>query len=415
MILKRFDISFADPAWNRLTSFSLILFFILLADALLSYWVPNFLQDSLQSAFTMGLVMSFSSVVGFAADLMFPQVLRGYTVRKLLLSGITVSLCFIVTMALGVTTPNLFVFLIAMAIWGVYYEYLGFATQQFVSDAIPLKMHTTGWAVIDIFKNLAYLIGPIAAGWFLLRGEYNFLLITAVILALAFVIFSFTGRHHHERPLSIEPADINIWRELAHWRILFTRVWPVVFISLFMGLIDATFWTTGAVWTGNLAEESVIGSLILAAYQLPSLFMGIIIAKWKIYDKKKFTAEKFLLLSGLTLCLLAFDLPVILYVLIVFVSSIFLAVTFPLSEAVYTDLTSRMGVERKHLVGLSSSTMSLAYIISPAIAGYVSSLVGEKSTFVVIGSLTVLVSLILLMVTPKKLHLPQGEIAKWED
>jgi len=42
-------------------------------------------------------------------------------------------------------------------------------------------------------------------------------------------------------------------------------------------------------------------------------------------------------------------------------------------------------------------------------------MVGEKMTFVIVGVFTVVVSLVLLAVTPKKLRLPQGEIAGWKD
>jgi predicted MFS family arabinose efflux permease len=74
-----------------------------------------------------------------------------------------------------------------------------------------------------------------------------------------------------------------------------------------------------------------------------------------------------------------------------------------------------MGIERKHLVGLSSSTMSMAYIVGPVISGLIASLVGERTTFVVVGVMSVLVSLILLSITPKKLLLPEREIKTWED
>lgn len=67
------------------------------------------------------------------------------------------------------------------------------------------------------------------------------------------------------------------------------------------------------------------------------------------------------------------------------------------------------------MVGLSGSTLSVAYIVGPIIAGLISQFVGEKNTFVVMGIVLTLVSLCLLVVTPKKLRLPQAEIKTWDD
>ena len=85
-----------------------------------------------------------------------------------------------------------------------------------------------------------------------------------------------------------------------------------------------------------------------------------------------------------------------------------------MTEAVYSDITERMGYEGKHMMGLSSSTLSLAYIIGPVMAGGIAQLVGERLTFSVMGILMALVALILLIVTPRKLRLPQSEIQAWD-
>lgn len=401
-----------DPHWQRLTSFSLILFFILLSDALLSYWVPNFLQRVLGSAFLMGLTMSFSSLIGLGADVVFPELLNGTRVRSLQFKAILTSLIFIFLLAFALRIPFIFIILMAMAAWGIYYEFLGFASQQFMSDTLPVKMHSAGWAIFDTFKNLAYFIGPLIATAIILRGEWVLLGLAMLFVLIGFLFLSLVGKHH-ERSLTIEPSQINVWKEFSHWKSLFVRVWPVIFLSLFMGLIDAAFWTTGAVWTANLSEKSFIGSLILPAYQLPTLFMGFVIARLKIYEHKKKIAAASLLVSGLFLALLYLNLSVFLYVAIVFFSSIALSFTFPLTEAIYTDLVARMGIERKHLVGLSSSTMSLAYIISPTVAGFFAESIGEKDTLAFIGLGSAVIALVLFLTTPRKLHLPQADMSNW--
>jgi len=409
---KRF-LFLEHPFLGRIATFSLIIFFVLLADGILSYWVPNFLQASLGgSSLAMGIVFGFSSLVGLIADLLFPQLLKNFTVRALLLSAIITGSIFILSLGLGLKYPFILIFLFSMASWGIYYEFLGFATHQFIADQIPAREHASGWGILSVFRNLAYFLGPLLGAWLVLRNESYVINVSAMFVTIGFLVLLITNKHH-ERKLTINPGEVNLWKEIAHWKELSMRVWPILTISFFIGLIDASFWTVGAVWTESLSKQSVWGGFLLPAYQLPSIFVGILIARLMIYKGKKKRALKYLLLSGVSLCFLAFNLPILVYVLIVLVSSFTLSLCYPLVDAVYSDIIARMGIQRKHLVGLSNSTFSLSYIVGPVIAGYLAELSGIKNTFVIFGAFSIIVSLFLLKFAPKKLRLPKNKISKW--
>jgi MFS family permease len=403
-----------DEVFPRVLSLSVILFFIFLGDAILSYWVPNFLQDSLNgSAFIMGLVFSFSSIVGLVADLAFPSLLKNFTVKRLILCAGFFGIGFLGILLLGTKLPTIWVFLLAMAVWGIYYEFLGFGSQQFVADTVPLKLRSSGWAILGTFKNLAYFFGPIIAGWLLLEGDYALAIATGVFIITGITILTLIGKKH-ERPINIDVSEVNLWRELSYWKVLFSRVWPIVLISIFLGIIDATFWTTGATWMKTLSKESFWGNFLLPAYQMPALFMGFVVTRWGIYKGKKKMALKFLILASFFLILLAFNLPIPLYILCVFMSSLMLGVTYPLIDATYSDIVARMGRERKHLVGLGNSATSIAYIIGPIIAGAITGFIGNKMTFVVMGVITLIIGMVLIFTIPKKITLPESEIKSWE-
>ena len=79
---------------------------------------------------------------------LFPPILKGATVNKLILSAIILSFSFILTLFIGLSIPFLVVFLLAMAVWGIYYEYLHFAQAQFVADTAALKLRATSWGII---------------------------------------------------------------------------------------------------------------------------------------------------------------------------------------------------------------------------------------------------------------------------
>ncbi len=394
-----------------------ILFFVLLADAILSDWVPVYMQNVLGGPLLMGLVMAFSSLIGLGADFLFPQLLSGTMVKKLVVMAILAGLAFCLILYWSTFFGGeagwvlLVMLLVAMAVWGVYYEFLGFASQQFVAETAPPHQRASVWAVMGVFKNLAYFLGPIMGGVLASGGDRTVLLTAGLISLAAYILLLFFKVK--SRQVAIEVNQVNLKSEASHWGVLMRRVWPMLLISLMLGLVDATFWTTGTVFTENLAQQGWWGGLFLPMYTLPSLFVGVFVMRWGIYQKKKKWAEIFMLLGGVFLMLLYRGGSIYYILLMVFLSSAMLSVSYPLIDAVYSDIVFRMGRERKHMVGLSSSMISLAYIIGPILAGGVASAVGERMTFVVMGAAMTLIAVFLLLVTPKKLKLPQAEIGTW--
>ena len=413
MIINRYRFFARDKAWSRVSGFSVIIFFVFLGDAILSYWVPNLLERSLGNPLKMGLVLSFSSIIGFGADLVLPQLMRGLGVAKLLSVGIVVSLLFSVLLILSIPYPVLVIFIASMAVWGFYYEFLGFASHQFVADSVPLKLRSSSWAFISVFKNLSYFLGPIIGGLLIFRSEY--------FPPLAAILFTLTGwlillliGSRRRQAMDVNIKEINLKDEVEHWWTLSKSVWPALVMSLMIGLIDAFFWSVGAVWTEKLAEQNILGGFFLPFYTLPSLFMGFVVVRMGIYKGKKRVASEFLFVAGVFLAFLGFSGNAFWQLAIVFISSMMLAVVYPMLDAVYSDIVARMGREKKHLIGLINAVISVSYIIGPALAGFLSNSLGEMMTFTAIGIATAVVSGILIFVTPKKLLLPQAEIQDWE-
>lgn len=401
-----------DPLWRKTVNLSLILFFIFFADAILSTWVPDLVENFFNSSVVMGFIMSFSSIVGLGADLIFPQIIRGIRFNKLLLVGILSSVVFSLTIISATILPVIFVFLAAMAVWGIYYEVIGFANHQYVADTIPNRMHASTWAFLGVFKNLAYFLGPLFAG-FIISGTLRTPAYFAVIFAIIAFVILFLTKKQHERPLTIEVEKINFVSELEHWGVLFKRIWPVFIMSVMLGIIDSFFWTTGAVYTEELSAVSFWGRWFLPIYALPSLFVGFVIAKKGIVSGKKKSAIKFFLLSGIFLAMSTVYNSIFWELLTVFCSSLALAVSYPLIDGVYSDVIERMGRQRKHMIGLCGSTTSISYIVGPVIAGVLSSRVGNAHTFSYLGYAVILIAFILMITTPRKIKLPQTQIRKW--
>lgn len=390
-----------------------VLFLTLMSDALLSYWVPNFLEFEYKNTAIVGLIISFSSIVGLAADLILPQVIRGITVKKLITISLVASILFSTNLFLITRVPWILLILLSMALWGIYYELLGFAQHQFVADTIPLKLHSATWGVLGVVRSTAYFVGPLVGAGLWYRSMSTPLAV-AGFLSVAGIVLTRLSSTSYNRKVSIEIRSVNIISEILKWRVLLTRVWPLIAMSIFLGLVDSYFWSIGAVWNQKLSDINAVGGLFLPMYTFPTLFVGFIVARWQVFRGKKRKAVKFWIASSLVLSGLFVFENVYWQVGVVFVSSLFMSFAYPLLEGAYSDIIDRIRGEKDHMIGLTNSATSLSYIFGPAVAGFVASYQGEAWAISSIGWVSLAVGLVIYMVLPKKIRLPQTEIAKWK-
>ena len=284
-----------NAVWSKVLLFSTVLFFARIADAIISFWAPVAVQNVLNNSFVMGLIISFQSIVGLSADLIFPKILRTVNSQRLVYSGIAMLAITSFFLVSSQYLPYIAIFLVTMALWGIYYEFIAFANYQFMGSVVPLNMRSGAWGVAGIFVNLAYFLGPLLAAMLLLRGYWVTEGVVLVFLLFSFILLSLTGKVHSSTG-SVDLTEINPWIELKHWATLAKHIWPAMVISVILGFIDSTFWTTGTIWTEKLSQESVYGGLFLPLYQLPSIFLGIMVARWAIARGKKYLARSLLLL-----------------------------------------------------------------------------------------------------------------------
>ena len=412
-MLGKYKLFKQDPVWSKVLLFCFTVFLIKIADAIISYWAPNQIQSVLKNPVVMGLTISFQSVIGFLADLVFPDILKKTGTRRLIFLGIITSALTTFFLVASAYKPLALILLVTMALWGIYYEFEAFAAYQFMGSAVPMSMRAASWGVLGVFGNLAYFIGPLMGAFLLIKGQITIGIVILGLLVVSLIILLLTGKTK-EAPVEVSLTEVNPWEEFKHWALLAKYIWPAVIMTLLLGFIDSTFWTTGAVFTEKLAVENPAGGFFLPLYQFPSIILGLVIARWRIKSGKKILSEKVLIIAGIFLIAMAASNAIIWQLVMVFLSAIALAFVYPLVQGVYTDIIARMGKEKKEMIGLISSTLNIAYIVWPPIAGFAASKMGERLTFSALGVLTVFVAAVLLFITPKKLRLPQEEIKTWK-
>jgi MFS family permease len=100
----------------------------------------------------------------------------------------------------------------------------------------------------------------------------------------------------------------------------------------------------------------------------------------------------------------------LLLILTIFTSAIFSSVSYPAILAATQDYVTRLGEFGGEMVGLQNASSSLGYVIGPILAGWAGMQFGNIHAVGLIGLLLLGVSMLNLIIVPRKIHLPQKEL-----
>lgn len=398
---------------NRLLLYSVVIFLVRFADAIMSYFSPIYIQ-SFANPMTTGIILSSSSIFGLVCDFMFGKLFPNKDYRFFLAWGIMIGVLFPLTFL--ILPHQAMFFLISMIIWGAYFELLLFSNFHFINHAMDHHHHDTGWSVLQLFISLAYMIAPLVAS-FLVGFNPSYALYVAILFfALSAIMYQAYRHRFKKRNLAPHlPFNQPKVTEMIHlWQILSKKIWPVLAFILVIWMLDAVFWNAGAIISEQLTQQGFLGGILFIAYLFPALFMGFLANKISLYAGKKKTAYISGIFAGIFFSIAGIITQPILLIGIIFVGSIFIAIAVPEINGTMEDYIDRLGKSSNMLVSLESATTSVSYIIGPILVGVVATFANYQFSFTIMGILITLTSLLALFLTPRKIRLPQKQIQKVE-
>lgn len=407
---------------DRVTLFLGPIFLIFLADATMAYTYPIITERLLLSNTLLGLIMGSSSVAGVICDLIFPGLLRGRGWGTQFLLGATLALLF--PLAIHISTffaPALFAIFGAI-IWGIYYEFLQFSQQGMVTEEEAPEKFTRTWGVVYAVLLVTTIIGPILGSLLLSRPIIEHTAVILVIQAAALltgsiVIWFFKSKSMVDRTCngprckSALADAASVIRCARTWGVFIRTVFPVILMGITVKLIEATYWTLGGLF-GEEVGGANLGWLMLTCFEVALLAGALIIARIELKSEKKRLSQEALILGGIVLAGISFTQghPFLFYAVVTF-SSFALSFALPLNDAVYTDLIDRLKVGKLELTGLAKANSSIAYIVAPVLMGILADATNYYTVFSTLGVSATVIGIILLVITPRKLRLPQAELA----
>lgn len=387
--------------------------FLFLGDAILSYLFPVVVEDTVNSFTLVGIIMAMSSIAGLISDLLFPVLFPKLSWKNANLIGVILGLCFPVLLFLGHDLGQPLLFVAASMIWGIYYEFLGFARQECVLDVDKKKEFTKTWGIIYTFLTFCAFIGPIVASVTLAADQIVARVVVFVLYAIALMFSLVLATSKNETVFKKESKivhTISFIKEVKYWVILESKTYPMIIVLIFLTMINAFFWTFGGLYGESLFGHNGLGWILLVAFTLPELILSFIFSKIVIRHRKKFLSYILLVISGMAIIPMLFIHDTLMLLVAVSLFSSFSSISFILMRAVFSDIESRAEEFKVHVEAIFQSTHSLGYIAGPLLSGVLVQLFGFKESFIIWGLVAIVIGVVLILVTPEKLKIPKARL-----
>lgn len=414
-------LSFKSSLFTHFHLFFVAFFFVYFADAVMSYFFPVAAELTLGSNTILGIVMALSSVVSIICDLTFPELLHGKTWKSLFIAGVVVAFSFPVLITLGYTQNSVVYFILGAIAWGLYYELLSFAMQNYIVLSGNNKTYSSLWGIASIIMSICFIVGPIVGSSLFDKRIEIFLGLMIFLQTIAFIFAVFFFRKHpifkqRVRKLSKSGLEkLENQQDKIHgikpFLIILKSIYPLVTLDMALSMITSSFWTLGGLFGLQLFNDSGADWLVIVVFSAPMLIGSAIVYKLRINKGKKRLSTLFLMLAGFFLLgVKLFESQNVLILVSVALCSFSLSFSFPLDQAVFSDLQRRAMRFKFYIASMDNLGNSIAYVLGPLITGFLADRIGYFNTFGAIGIFSISIGVILLIITPRKLKIPQKEL-----
>jgi predicted MFS family arabinose efflux permease len=385
--------------------FALVIFFWTLFDSILMYIVPLLMEKNSFSISLIGLIIGTSSISGALFDFFICKFLKNSNFRRVFLAMFVI--CFFYPIILW-QANTIWLFLFAMAIWGIYFDMYNFGAFNFVGHYAEKEEHASSFGIIQIFRALGWIIAPIITGLVIAKTiDWQIFVISWFFLGVGFIFFIlllFLMRKQNT-PDKVQchiKRNKDFFREINLWKKLGKAMTPVLSVTFFLSLTESFFWTLSPLYAESTHFEK-FGGLFLTAYVLPALFVGWLVKSFTNKFGKKKTALVGILIGSIILSFFVYVTNPIASIVLVFFASCFISIALPAINGAYADYISESPQVDSEIEGVEDFSFNFGYVVGPILAGLLADTINIPTAFTSLGLIGIVLAVILLLITPKNI------------
>lgn len=369
------------------------------------YLAPIVITGSGISESMMGLIIGSSSIAGMLFDFFLCRAIKETHYRSMFLFMLMLAALYPLFLFGGTT---LTIYLVAMAVWGFYYDFYNIGTLDFVERTSHKEEQVSNFGILRSFEGTGYLIAPFIGSILLLMFHPGPMMLAAIAIPLVLSFFLYTVitlRSSSEKDIyeSVKRKDvISFLKEMVLWKHIGILIFPLLILTLTINLVDSAIWTFGPIFSESLGKvNGFSGGFFMTAYALPPLLVGWFVGiATRSYSMKR-TAEIAIGIGSILFIILGVISSFKLIIVIAFLASFFMAISWPTVNAVYTDHIQKVSSESKEIETLQDLFTNIGDTSGPIVGGYMAEYLGAAHTFIALGCIGGFISLVLLFKTKK--------------
>ncbi|OGL70773.1 hypothetical protein A3C09_04370 [Candidatus Uhrbacteria bacterium RIFCSPHIGHO2_02_FULL_47_44] len=381
-----------------------MLFFFLIFDGMMMFHVPLIITGAGLSEAQMGLIIGSSSIAGIIFDFLLTHILKKATYRRMFLVMLLMAATFPLILWKGQSMPLLF---LGMIVWGIYYDLYNCGTLDFIGRTQPKEEHASSAGVVDVFIAFGYLIAPILASTFMKDSlDASLFYFAWGFLGIAFIFYLVLRRISPEKHTpKTKKHLVTFFSEMHLHKDMVSILFPVFLVSTMLMMIESTYWMIAPLIELPTSWPFEFNGLFLFAHELPLLIVGWIIGEIIGKRSKKRVAFVTLLVGSTLMMLFLVVRNPFALIFLSFLCAVCTGITWPAIRGAYADYVSDVPNKEQDIELLQDSFTNLGFIVGPVLAGSLSGAFGHLQTIGIIGVVTCVISLILLVTTPKNIDL----------
>jgi MFS family permease len=395
---------------RSLYALSIMILFWAMFDTVITYITPLVLTEHGLSNTMMGIIIGSSSVFGALFDLFMTKIAPRATFRRLFLAMFAI--CLIYPLILW-QAKSIWMFLLAMALWGVYYDLVNFGKFNFIGRFQKMSEHSSSFGIVEVFQAIGVSLAPIFVGITIISVvTWQSFVLSWIFLGIGVIFYLLlTVITRKQIPIIKSRETKNISRPHINYQLLgkiAKTMLPVLIATFVIYTIEGFYWTVGPLFAENAFFGGPYAGLFLTAFAIPPLFTGWFVGSITKRFHKKRTAFFSLFIGSGLIALFAFIPTPLLTIPLNFIAGIFIALSYPALSGAYADYVSERPEVEKDIIALEDMAMNTGYIIGPMIAGMLADMVGFDYAFTIIGICGAIVAIMLIWKTPKNIIIPMN-------